>query len=232
MTNDIDHDYLLKGLQEGFRIVLRDSELRHAEVTSCKSATGHDVRDKVERAIREEIQHGNYIITTEKPTIVSVLRAIPKADSDKVRLIHDCSRPQHSNVNSYTDTQHHYSSVTIDKAVSLFKSNAYLAKIDIRSAYRHVPIHPSNFTATGIACQFCGDNSLTYLCDCKVPFGAAKTPKIFQRLTQAITQMIERWGFTVLAHLDDFLIIADTKVKCQHAYEGCQALSAINFSRL
>ena len=23
----------------------------------------------------------------------------------KIRLIHDCSRPQHSNVNSYTDTQ-------------------------------------------------------------------------------------------------------------------------------
>ena len=93
MTNDIDRDYLLKGLTEGFRIVSRDSELRHAEVTKYKLATGHDVRDKVEKAIREEIEHGNYIITTEKPTIVSASGAIPKPDSDKVRLIHDCSRP-------------------------------------------------------------------------------------------------------------------------------------------
>ena len=219
MTNDIDRDYLLKELTEGFHIISRDSELRHAEVTNYKSTTGHDVRNKVERAIREEIQHGNYIITTEKPIIVSALGAIPKPDSDKVRLIHDCSRPQHSNVNSYTDTQHHYSYVTVDKAVSLMKSNAYLAKIDIRSAYRHVPIHPSNYTATGLAWQFRGDNSLTYLYDCKLPFGAAKSPEIFHRLTQAIKRMIERRGFTVLAYLDDFLIIADTKVACQHAYK-------------
>ena len=69
MTNDLDRDYLFKGLTDGFRIVSRESDLRHAEVTNYKTATGHDVRDKVERAIREEIQHGNYIITTEKPTI-------------------------------------------------------------------------------------------------------------------------------------------------------------------
>ena len=136
MTNDIDHDYLLKGLTEGFRIVSRDSELRHTEVTNYKAATEHDICDKVEKAICKAIQHGNYIITTEKPTIVSALGAIPKPDSDKVRLIHDCSRPQHSNVNSYTDTQHHYSYMTVDKAVSLIKSNAYLAKIDLQSAYR------------------------------------------------------------------------------------------------
>ena len=82
-----DRDYLLKGLTEGFRIISRDFELRHAEVTNYKSATGHDVRDKVDRAIHEEIQHGNYIITTEKPIIGSVLGVIPKPDSDKVCLI-------------------------------------------------------------------------------------------------------------------------------------------------
>ena len=133
MSNDIDHDYLLQGLTEGFRIISRDSELRHVEATNYKLATEHDVRDTVEKTIREEIQQGNYIVTTEKPTIVSALGAIPKPDSDKVRLIHDCSRPQHSNVNSYTDTQHHYSYVTVDKAVSLIKSNAY-KKLSLLSA--------------------------------------------------------------------------------------------------
>ena len=151
MTDDIDRDYLLKGLTEGFCIISRDFELRHAEVRNYKSATEHDVHDKVEKTIREEIQHGNYIVTAEKPTIVSALGAIPKPDSDKIRLIHDCSRPQHSNVNSYTDTQHHYSYVMVDTAVSLIKSNAYLAKIDLKSAFRHVPIHPSNYPATGLA---------------------------------------------------------------------------------
>ena len=31
---------------------------------------------------------------------------------------------------------------------------------------------------------------------------------------------MERWGFTVFAYLDDFLIIADTKVECQQPYEA------------
>ena len=78
LTNDIDRDYLLKGLTEGFRIISRDSELRHAEVTNYKSATGHDVRDKVERARREEIQLGNYIITTAKP------KPVPRTEHSKL----------------------------------------------------------------------------------------------------------------------------------------------------
>ena len=179
MSNDIDRDYLLQGLTEGFRIISRDSELRHAETTNYKSATEHDVRDTVEMTIREEIQQGNYIVTTEKPTIVSALGAIPKPDSDKVRLIHDCSRPQHSNVNSYTDTQHHYSYVTVDKAVSLIKSNVYLAKIDLKSAYRHVPIHPSNYPATGLAWQFRGDNALTICTTASFHLGPQKSRKYF-----------------------------------------------------
>jgi len=62
-------------------------------VANYKSATGHDVRDKVEEAIRDEMQHGNYIVTNAEPTIASALGAIPKLDSDKIHLIHDCSRP-------------------------------------------------------------------------------------------------------------------------------------------
>ena len=84
MTNDIDRDYLLQGLTEGFCIISRDSELRHAEVRNYKSVTEHDVDDKVEKTIREEIQHRNYIVTAEKPTIVRALGVIPKPYSDKI----------------------------------------------------------------------------------------------------------------------------------------------------
>ena len=69
-------------LKDGFHIVSSDSDLRPAEVTNYKSATRDDVRDKVKKTIREEINRGNYIITTEKPTIVSALGAIPKPDCD------------------------------------------------------------------------------------------------------------------------------------------------------
>ena len=65
LTNDPDCDFLLRGLKDGFCIVSRDSNLRPEEVTNYKSTTGDDVCNKVEKAMQEEIQHGNYIITTE-----------------------------------------------------------------------------------------------------------------------------------------------------------------------
>ena len=52
LTNDPDHDFVLTGPKDSFQIVSRDSDLRPAEVTNYKSATGDDVRDKVEKAIR------------------------------------------------------------------------------------------------------------------------------------------------------------------------------------
>ena len=197
-----------------------------AETNNYKSATASDVREKVENQICEEISKGNYVVTYVKPTIISAPGAISKPDTDKIRLMHDCSRPMY--VNSYATTQH-FSYV---KAVSQIKPNSYLAKLDLKSAYRHVPIHPSNYRATGLAWQFQGDQHVTYLYDSKLPFGASKSPEVFHRLTQAVTRMMARRGFrTILAYLDDFLIIGDTKHECELAYyELIKLLTELGFN--
>lgn len=142
LHDDSDMEFILDGLTNGFHLISPDSIVTPAAVPNYRSATSTDVRDKVEKQIRDEIQMGNYVITRTKPSIVSALGAIPKPNSENIRLIYDCSRPAHSNVNSYATTQH-FSYVTLDKAVSLIKPDAYLAKIDLKSAYRHVPIRPS-----------------------------------------------------------------------------------------
>ena len=108
---------------------------------------------------------------------------------------------------------------------------AYLAKIDLESAYRHVPIHPSNYNATGLARQFSGDTHLTYMYDYKLSFGASKSPEIFHRITQAITRMMTHRGFhNVLAYLDDFLIIADSERECRRVYN--ELIKAVERIRL
>ena len=106
LETDRDRDFIINGITNGFKIIPSDRVLKPAETNNYKSATASDIRDKVENQIREEISKGNYVVTTVKPTIVSALGAIPKPDTDKIRLIHDCSRPQFSNVNSYATTQH------------------------------------------------------------------------------------------------------------------------------
>ena len=129
---DRDRDFIINGITNGFEIYIPShSVLKTAETNNYKSATASDVRDKVENQIREEISKGNYVVTHMKPTIVSALGAIPKPDTDKIRLIHDCSRPQFSNVNSYATTQH-FSYVTVEKAASQIKpSGLILRKLKI-----------------------------------------------------------------------------------------------------
>lgn len=203
----------MDGIINGFQIITNNIHLEDVNVDNYRSATDPTVKDKVEKQIVTEMQQGNYIATTTKPTIVSALGAIPKKDSTDVRLIHDCSRPVSSSLNSHADCEH-YSYDTVDKVKANIKPGAYMAKIDLKSAYRHVPIHPSNYAATGLKWKFTGVATFTYLIDTKLPFGAKRSPEIFHRLTQSITRMMKRRGFLVVAYLDDMLIIADTEFEC------------------
>ena len=50
--------------------------------------------------------------------------------------------------------------------------------------------------------------------DTRLPFGASKSPGIFNRLTQSVRRMMERHGYTVICYLDDFLVVAQTQAQC------------------
>eukprot|EP00112_Aurelia_sp_Birch-Aquarium-sp1_P008872 Seg199.7 transcript_id=Seg199.7/GoldUCD/mRNA.D3Y31 product="hypothetical protein" protein_id=Seg199.7/GoldUCD/D3Y31 len=90
---DQDKEFLLDGIINGFELIPADSPLSPAEMDNYSSSTKPEARDKVEQTLREEIAEGNYNITPTKPTIVSAISAVPKADSQELRLIHDCSMP-------------------------------------------------------------------------------------------------------------------------------------------
>ena len=57
-----------------------------------------------------------------------------------------------------------------------------------------------------------------YLYDTKLPFGASKAPGIFHPLSQAITRIMRNQGFTVIAYLDDFLLIEDSDERCLESF--------------
>ena len=94
-----------------------------------------------------------------------------------------------------------------------------MAKIDLQHAYRSVPIHKSNYVATGLQWHFSGHNRPTYFFDFRLLFGAKSSAAIFHRLTQSVLRMMEGRGFkTIIVYLDDFLIIAETKKECHRAF--------------
>ena len=64
-----------------------------------------------------------------------------------------------------------------------------MAKVDLESAYHSVRIHPDNYHATGIKFKFPGNPTSTYMYDMRLPFGAWKSPGIFNHITQAVKRI-------------------------------------------
>ena len=77
-----------------------------------------------------------------------------------------------------------------------------LAKLDIKSAYRTVPVHPDDRYLLGMTWQ-----SKTYV-DLTLPFGLRSAPKIFNAIADALEWVFRRRGITnTLHYLDDFLFM-------------------------
>ena len=149
LKNDPDKHFLLDGVINGFQLLPADATIIPVEMNNYNSATCPSSKDKVEATILEELEAGNYVISFEKPLIVSALGAVPKPDSEDLRLIHDCSMPHGMGVNSYIDIEKQ-SFQTLNDAAKLIGPNFFLAKIDLRHAYRSVPVHPANRDALGL----------------------------------------------------------------------------------
>lgn len=220
----------MEGVQQGFHIV--DSmDFQQVEVDNYWSATNPDNRSTVEKQILTELEEGRYVRVSAKPTIVSGLGAIPKP-SGGIRLIHDGSRPTGSALNDYALLDQHLRFQSLEDAVDFLSSGSYLAKIDLKSAYRSVKTHPSNWDACGLKWTFEGDAAPTYMIDTALPFGSRLAPGTFHRLSQAVRRMMVRAGFPgVVVYLDDFLIIEPSFDRCLQAQNTLIAtLRSLGFS--
>ncbi|MEW8545791.1 MAG: reverse transcriptase domain-containing protein, partial [Candidatus Thiodiazotropha sp.] len=207
------------------------------ETENYRSAVAEDKRAHVEKQILTELENGRYRIVNRKSNIISALGAIPKKDSGNVRLIHDASRPAGQALNNFATT-HHFKYQFVQDAVHLVTHGCYFAKLDLANAYRCVKIHPSNYKATGLKWRFKGDSHDTYLIDERLPFGASKSPQIFNRITQSVRAIMDRKGYkTIICYLDDFLIVAQTYDECLQALNALLRLLRqlgfqINYSKI
>lgn len=169
----------------------------------------------MEAQIQEELDNVQYITVEDKPLIVSALGAIPKRGSSKVRLIHDASRPVGSALNDLA-TADPFRYQTLTDARNLVKQGSYMAKVDLANAYRVVRIHPSNYQYTGLKWTFKGQAEPTYMVDTRLPFGAKKSPMIFNELTQAVRRIMAEKGYrNIVVYLDDFLVVESSYELCQ-----------------
>ena len=90
-----------------------------------------------------------------------------------------------------------------------------MAKIDIKDAYRLIPVHPQDRRFLGISWQG------TVYVDCQLPFGLASAPAIFSAVAQALEWILRARGVRHIIHyLDDFLILgAPNSPECANALD-------------
>ena len=219
---DKDKDFIMEGVRFGFRITNKDTGQASAWFNNHKSALHPDRIKEVERQIRYEIENGRYVVVKDRPRIVSGLAAIPKADG-AIRLIHDASRPAGYALNDYA-VNDPFKYQSVQQAASYIERGDYLAKVDLASAYRSVKIHPDDYQVAGLAWSFNAD-TVTYLEDRRLMFGARLSASIFNTLSLAVCRFMAQEGYPhVTAYLDDFLIKGSTQQECQRGLNRLMSL--------
>lgn len=214
LEDDYDREFLLQGVKQGFDIIDPNAKTTALELNNHASAL--KAGDQVLAQIKEEVSLGNYQVTDTRPTIVSPLGAVPKPDGS-IRLIHDCSLPPGYAVNDYAIRDEKQRFQTVDDATRLLTPGCYMAKIDLKSAYRSVQISPASQKVTGLKWEVAGKN--VYFYDKKLCFGASRAPAIFHRLSQAVRRFMSKRGINgVIAYIDDFLIVTETFEECKRAF--------------
>ena len=212
--------FIVGGLANGFRIgySLNRSHLRSRTINHPSAFANEQVIDD---RITAEVAAGR-LLGPVPPQLAqcvhtSPLGLVPKAhQSDCWRMICDLSCPRGNSVNDgimpgLCSLQY----ATVDTAVEIIQQlgrDTQLIKLDIKDAYRIVPVHPSDYHLLGI--QWKGN---TYI-DRALPFGLRSAPKIFNAVADTIAWVLTSQGIRHQLHyLDDFLFIASP-----HSQQGNQ----------
>ena len=144
---------------------------------------------------------------------------IPKGSTGKWRLIVDMSSPEGRSVNDAIHeawcSLNYVGTKDAAREIVARGRGTLMAKVDVKSAYRNIPIHPDDRWMMGML----WDNSL--FIDTALPFGLRSAPKIFSAIADAVEWIARTNGARCIMHyLDDFLVIgAPASQECQRALE-------------
>ena len=194
-----------------------EGERRVFEPPNLKSAIARPdiVREKLNKEITAGRIAGPFQTPPFPDMFCSPLGIVPKKNPGEFRLIHHLSFPQGSSINDFIPSE--FSSVsyaTINDAISALKRagrGCFMAKTDIKSAFRIIPVHPDDHPLLGMKWE-----NFYYYDRCLI-MGCSSSCAIFESFSTVLEWIaIYRLGASNVLHiLDDFLFIADTKEKCQ-----------------
>ena len=204
--------FLLTGLQAGFRIGFRRPSPLQSASRNMRSALLHPevVREYLQKECARLRMLGPFppsAVAGLLPLQINRFGVIPKGhNTGKWRLITDLSYPPGRSVNdgiapfacslTYTTVEQ------VAGVAASYPPGALLAKIDVESAYRLVPVHPHDRPLQAMEWE-----GMIYI-DPMLPFGLRSAPKIFNALADALEWCLTQTGVRHVFHyLDDFIVI-------------------------
>ncbi|KAK6172556.1 hypothetical protein SNE40_016187 [Patella caerulea] len=202
--------YILNGFREGFFLEYNGPR-RAQSCPNLKSALENPscVQSKLEHEIMSGRIKGPYCTAPFVNLKLSPLGLVPKKTSGQFRLIHHLSYPKdgQTSVNSGIppeNTSVHYAGIQeAIRCVKLCGIGSFIAKTDVQSAFRIIPIHPSDHSLLGFRW-----NEQYYFDTC-LPMGCAASCKIFEAFSSALEWIaINKLHCGHMVHiLDDFLFV-------------------------
>lgn len=214
--NNVTSDYLIRGFLHGFSIRYFGSLLA---IRSPNLKSAMDNPTSVNDKLSKELAAGRIVGPFDSPPFetfrVSPLGIVPKKLPGEFRLIHHLSYPEGLSVNDGIPKE--LATVryaTVDDAVRLIKAigkGCFLAKTDIKSAFRIIPVAPRDFPQLGMEWQG------KFFFDKCLPMGCSSSCNIFETFSTALEWIAKDTlrASSVLHILDDFLFIAPSEAKCQ-----------------
>ena len=207
--------FLVDGFRHGFRIYFI-GDLSPFESPNLQSALQSP--EVVLTKLTKEIDAGRIVgpfNTTPFPVFrTSPIGLVPKKTPNDFRLIHHLSYPKGSSVNdSIPDDCSSVHYATITDAVNILKNlgaGCYMAKTDIKSAFRIIPVHPLDYPLLGIKW------ANRYYFDRCLAMGLKSSCAIFEKFSSSLEWLaIHHLKVAAVLHiLDDFLFIAPSREKC------------------
>lgn len=207
--------YLIDGFRFGFRVHFVGERLAY-ESPNLKSAL--EQPELVKAKLGKECDAGRIVGPFTTPPFPnfrsSPLGIVPKKDPSEFRLIHHLSYPNGSSVDDFIPDFYStvkYASVgDASKSIKRLGRGCFMAKTDVKSAFRIVPIPPADYSLLDMKWE-----NLYYF-DRTLPMGLSSSCSIFVAVSSALEwiSVHQLRASSVLYILDDFLFIAPTKDQC------------------
>lgn len=217
----IESELLIHGIYYGFRVLPESKPI--TSITPFEVAnypTTQACAQALQNTLDAEHAAGILQRVHTKPDHVTALHA--KVEKDKIRTLCDYSAPDSGSINDHADARH-FHMMSHEDAYALMRPGHYMAKVDIKSAFRTVGVHASHWPL--LAYQWTRNGKAEYYLDTRFPFGLKCSPEIFCRLSHATRAMMVARGFTaVVVYVDDFWVIAPTYEECEAVKQALVAI--------